>query len=460
MKMKQYLMMGLAVLALASCNEDFGDWAQQPTNEQTGAISFAGASFTAADVIKFAELPDSVQTVKVVNFTSPASSTDAAYAPTYNLIVNGEDLGVVSAEGEIARENLEAAFVATYGKRPVERELSAQLQATMSNGSTATKIVSDAFAVKAVPEAPEIDVRYYITGGINGWDNTDTTYPVSNSGADPYDDPVFVIMLSAEQVGEGFEFKLTPEKGLGGDWSECIVAGSEEGKLADKNAGGNLALAKIDGASFYRVEFNLLDQTWSVRGLNFNQYIYAVGNFNGWSDNGLIALSTVNYDGSYKGFGYLDGEFKFRPNTNNWVGDWGQNPNGNAGTLVVDGEVNCGPADAGYYMLNVDLAAMTWSITPISTIGIIGSAVNGDTSWGTEYAMSYDRATNLWSITTDLTAGEVKFRANNGWDINWGGTPNNATQGGDNIVVTEAGNYTLTLSALCDGQARYTITKN
>ena len=55
---------------------------------------------------------------------------------------------------------------------------------------------------------------------------------------------------------------MTPESGPGGDWSKCITATTDgtEGKLTDGNAGGNLVIKNVDGAKFYRVTFDLLNQ--------------------------------------------------------------------------------------------------------------------------------------------------------------------------------------------------------
>lgn len=44
-----------------------------------------------------------------------------------------------------------------------------------------------------------------------------------------------------------------------------------------------------------------------------------------------------------------------------------------------------------------------------------------------------------------LTDGEFKFRANNGWDINLGGSLTNLVQNGDNIKFTGEGTYVVTL---------------
>jgi len=58
-----------------------------------------------------------------------------------------------------------------------------------------------------------------------------------------------------------------------------------------------------------------------------------------------------------------------------------------------------------------------------------------------------------------LTDGSVKFRANDGWDINWGGkTTDTLTQGGENFAV-KAGTYSIKLYAWADGFAKCEITK-
>lgn len=74
--------------------------------------------------------------------------------------------------------------------------------------------------------------------------------------------------------------------------------------------------------------------------------------------------------------------------------------------------------------------------------------------------MSYDLATNSWSVTTNLIPGGFKFRANNDWDINVGGSESQLVFGGDNLPVTEAGSYTITLYLSNDETSYCTIVKN
>ncbi len=71
--------------------------------------------------------------------------------------------------------------------------------------------------------------------------------------------------------------------------------------------------------------------------------------------------------------------------------------------------------------------------------------------------MTWDAAGKVMKATLNLTVGEIKFRANDGWDLNLGGDLNALTIGGDNIQITSAGSYTVTLNLAA---SKATITKN
>ena len=105
----------------------------------------------------------------------------------------------------------------------------------------------------------------------------------------------------------------------------------------------------------------------------------------------------------------------------------------------------------------VNLATMTYTLTPIASIGVIGPAQEG--GWDSDTDMTYNKETGAWEITIDLKADEIKFRANDGWDINWGGKTDNLTEGGANIKIAEAGTYFIQLFPLCETKAHCSITK-
>lgn len=167
------------------------------------------------------------------------------------------------------------------------------------------------------------------------------------------------------------------------------------------------------------------------------------GYTNDWSPADAPALTSPNENDQYEGYVNFanDGsEYKFTAERNWDDGDWG----GSAGTLEPGGS-NLVMDQAGYYKINVNLNALTYT-TQRTEWGIIGEAAAG---WddGDDVAMEYSSDDKVWRVTTDLSAGEMKFRANGAWDLNYGSENNNGTlqQGSDNIVVDEAGNYTVTL---------------
>jgi hypothetical protein len=143
-------------------------------------------------------------------------------------------------------------------------------------------------------------------------------------------------------------------------------------------------------------------------------------------------------DGKYFGFVKLDKTKPFTlkdPDANITYGASGS-------ALAVNGSGITSP-DNGWYKLNTDTKGLTYSMEAYM-IGLVGSATpNG---WGSpDQKMDYDAATGTWKITIDLVDGEIKFRLNDGWAWNLGGTTDELTVDGGNLAVT-AGKYTIVLT--------------
>jgi len=188
------------------------------------------------------------------------------------------------------------------------------------------------------------------------------------------------------------------------------------------------------------------------------------GNYQGW-DPGSAPQIVNAKNGGYSGYeGYINfgnptPEFKIVRGDNWGAGDHGD---GGGGTLTANGGPNVTLTNgAGVYRLRVNAGRTTWSADKITTWGIIGSAVPVS-GWNSSVAMTMDMAGN-YSITTNLVAGELKFRANNDWAINFG---DNAPANGEpdydgaNIAVASAGNYTIKLNIGRGGNYNYTVKKN
>lgn len=110
---------------------------------------------------------------------------------------------------------------------------------------------------------------------------------------------------------------------------------------------------------------------------------------------------------------------------------------------------------AGFYKVDIDLTSQALTYTAINRVGIIGSATpNG---WNSDQAMTYNATEKCWEIKgITLTAGEMKFRANNDWVLDWGGSLTDITFKGGNINVA-AGKYNIKLYLLCDTKSHCTI---
>ncbi|MEO1438319.1 MAG: SusF/SusE family outer membrane protein, partial [Bacteroidota bacterium] len=100
-------------------------------------------------------------------------------------------------------------------------------------------------------------------------------------------------------------------------------------------------------------------------------------------------------------------------------------------------------ADAGaFYSVTFNDESLEYTIEFVRfpSIGIIGSATPG--GWDSDTDLT-DNGDGTFSLLMSLTDGEAKFRQNDDWAVNWGGSdfPSGiATQDGPNIPVT-AGLY-------------------
>ena len=440
--------MSMALL-MAGCTEDYKDWAQPFQNGPEESVSVS-ISVSPAAPIDFATVTD--ETVKL--FSASVSNPEGADAK-YQAVITNEDGSKEQAinidENCYAKTSeLESAVNSLWGRRPVARTIPVKVTAYVSINGAAVATTANT-TLTATPNAPVIEDAYYITGSINGWDNTNTKYELTNGGDDPYDNPVFTVMIPGADVTGDFEFKVTPKSGLGGDWSKCLTASDTEGVFATNNAGGNLAVKYVEGAKFYRIQFDMMNQTWSAAGLSFGDFFYEIGNESGWGTS--HALYGPANDGKYTGFYYLDGEFKYKPNADNWDNDLEYvSGTTTSGTLTDAGGPNCPDPGAGFYKIDLDAGALNYTLTKIESVSIIG----GFNDWSGDVEMTYNAEAGCWEVTTDQVSGEYKFRANHDWGINWGGDVKGLTQDGSNLSIG-AGTHTFKLYLSYNGAHKLTI---
>jgi hypothetical protein len=187
-------------------------------------------------------------------------------------------------------------------------------------------------------------------------------------------------------------------------------------------------------------------------------YQAASGYGSDWSPNVAQRIYSVKSNNKYEGYVNMQGngiQFKITP-APNWDSDYGDDGS-KTGKLKVKGD-NVEIAEAGYYRIKADIPALTYS-TLKTDWGLIGDATPG--GWDNDTNMTYDMATKTWKVTVNLTAGKVKFRANDAWDLNYGDNDFDGSmeEGGADIPVAAAGNYTVTLNLEVAAYA-YEIKKN
>ncbi|MDR1984827.1 MAG: SusF/SusE family outer membrane protein [Prevotellaceae bacterium] len=145
------------------------------------------------------------------------------------------------------------------------------------------------------------------------------------------------------------------------------------------------------------------------------------------------------------------GGLKFNKNTN--LGSWDyMYGDGGSGILLQNpsaGNINI--SSAGYYTVTANVNQLTYSIIPYdassATTYTVVSLIGEFSSWGSDMDLTKtDYDPHIWIVdNVNLPAGELKFRANYDWGINWGAEDQfpygKGVSGGANIVVPDAGTY-------------------
>ena len=94
-----------------------------------------------------------------------------------------------------------------------------------------------------------------------------------------------------------------------------------------------------------------------------------------------------------------------------------------------------------FYSLTLDKSApKVIKNFSFNSLGVIGDATA--TGWDSDTDMEFNPAKQRFYVDMTLADGTIKFRANDAWDVNWGGANGVLASGADNIPVT-AGNYRI-----------------
>ena len=445
------ILLGMTLLmSMVSCTEDYTDWANPQSNpDKEEAVSFGDGSVTPEGVINLKDVTG--DKVKVASIVAPTSTKDT-YAPFFKINFDGQSFDI-DADGNMAKADLVNYITNTYGKRPIERDIDATLDAWQSNGSTAAKVkmaTSENFQVKAIPEAPVIEEGYYLVGDmfttddVNGW-TKGVAKAFNHSDKDVYEDPVFTVSFETTKADQ--YWKIIPKKNIDADdlWAPGVVGPKVDGddSMTGALTNGEAKAGKIAKAGKYKLTINMMDYSYTIEEVNYDPFIYFIGSTDGWKSSDQKLALVDDAKGVYTGYVYLADpnnagfEFKFQRAPGNWDTAIG------AGTFVsfagaaigVDnGNLGVNAGEGVYYM-DVNLSEGTITATKVETMGMIG----GFNNWDGDAKMTWNAEEYCFEATNaGVTADGWKFRVNGDWAINLGGSLNNLTAGGDNITV--AGN--------------------
>ena len=453
--MKKTLLYSLAVmasLALASCAGDYDDWGSPQANEQEASAA-KGVTFTnGSEAEASAADADGIINLVTINVTDPNTSSYALKKVKINgdtipgkLVGNSVQVSASELEELVCSQNKSRASVARDLK--VETILSLNL----TSGEALAPIGETTGKFTPAP-TPAIDEQgYYMLGQVNGneWDATSPVWMNKIS------DGVYQLKVTTTADKNWFKF-YAGSKFVSNDWTSinagalgCKENGSEDAFgfiIYNGDSWGELQTPVIPGAGTWIVTLDMNNLTYTVQ----KPILYMAGDANGWKHSDVLNSE----DGvHYTGYMYLNQNgFKFCTQKN-WNGtNYG-------GAFFGESEDNIMMTqEAGFYQVDVDLSAKTYTLTPF-TIGIIGNAT--PTGWDGDTNMTYNPEERCWELKdVTLKDGEMKFRHTNDWSLSWGGELDNlTTQNGPNIAVA-AGTYDIKLKVnWAEGSAKCVMTK-
>ena len=442
-------------MAMVSCTEDYTDWANPQINPEEEAVAFGNGSVTPVDVINLANVTE--EKIQVASIVAPTSS-NADYTPIIKINL-GDKTFDIDNDGKMATADLASYIAETYGKRPVEHDINATLDAWISNGSTAVKMAtSETFQVKAIPVAPVIDEGYYLVGdmfttedGVNGWNTISAKQAFKHSDKDVYDDPIFTITFETTKADQ--YWKIIPKANVDAGNTDASAAGVVGPKIdGDDSMTGLLTNAdakagKIAEPGKYKLTLNMMDYSYTIEKVMYDPFIYFIGSTDGWGSNDQKLALVDEETGTYTGYVYIADpngagfEFKFQREQGNWdtaIGasnfvtfkDAAKDPQ-NGNNLGVN-------AGEGVYYMDVNLSEGTITATKVESMGMVGQFQGWDKEAPVPMTWNAEEYCFEATMAAGVTADGWKFIVNKDWPINLGGSIDNLEQDGANLTV--AGN--------------------
>jgi len=449
-------------MAFTACDEDFKDWAAPQAWEQEAAQeAINGTIEAAAQDVKIADISE--DGIAIVNFVGADNATANSKVRYTSLLLNDEVSVPFTTDGNkliVNKADLAEALKTSYKSlASVARECKFKVEATLVNADGVAAVMpikTNEVTISVTPEAlPAIseEEEFFYIGGYNSWNLASPTPMTKN------EDGTYSCVI---ELGAGDEwFAFAPKSAVDSQNWDGLFRATKNG---DDSTSGFFSLDSSSGFSFClkaeggKYKFTISPKDWTFKYEKVVATLFYAGDANGWSFSPLVK-SGDNFVGYY----YV----KYADNSNTWGFKFTQEANWDlpqygageaSGSIALGGgNIQLAEKDA-FYQIVVSTGDLTCTLTEISNMSLIGSAVNGDSSWGTDYDLTFNTETMAWEGTFEMTDGEYKIRANHDWTLSWGGALDAMTSSnGSNLSIT-AGTYKFSFKPNCDGQGTLTVT--
>ena len=334
-------------MAMASCTEDYTDWANPQINPEEEAVAFGNGSVTPVDVINLANVTE--EKIQVTSIVAPTSS-DAGYTPTIKINL-GDKTYDIDNDGKMA--------------------------------------TSETFQVKAIPVAPVIDEGYYLVGdmfnaeGVDGWNTVSAKQAFKHSDKDVYDDPIFTLTFETKEANQCW--KVIPKKNIDAEtfWAAGVVGPKIDGDVSMTGllTSDGPGAGKIAEPGKYRLTLNMMDYSYTIEKVMYDPFIYFIGSTDAWGSSDQKLALVDDEKGTYTGYIYLADpnnagfEFKFQRVAGSWDNAIGASNfvTFNGAAIDANNGNNLGVnAGEGVYYMDVNLSEGTITATKVESMGMVG----------------------------------------------------------------------------------------
>lgn len=193
--------------------------------------------------------------------------------------------------------------------------------------------------------------------------------------------------------------------------------------------------------------------------------VFVIGNYSNWGWDNAQSLFSFKFDTMYEGIidfsDQASNGFKLTGDRNWDNGNYGLSdgitPENEANeiTLVNDGgskDIRCYSKEFYHLSFNKESLILKKNLS-FSVISVVGNAGDEVYEWadpnknGKEVDMQFDPEKQRFYADVKLADGEIKFRADHDWPLNWGLNDEGLfTQGGGKNITVKAGTYRIYLN--------------